>query len=1475
MLNKINKRYLLILAVICILTGNCTLSIDVDDGNAIAAEDDILYVSDGENEGEGTFDNPYNSISKAVNEYNSTVNSEIYIKNGNYVFSEQIELNKDINIVGESKEGTILNGNFETSIFKISKDSVITLTNLTIKNAKDSNSAIVIDSYVYGNLNIDNCAFENNENGVIYHYTYSKGYSISISNSTFSNNKNSKNGGAIYLYSGLSLNISNTLFENNYARFDDKTKSQGGAIYVAGNTNSVAIESCKFINNTASIGSAIAQYCAGDLDIFNSIFINNTSPDINDSCVIYDHQANSKELMLNLKNNTFKNNSLNDKITATGNVKVLYLDKNTRINANDLDKYYGDDYNFKVNLTDLNGNPLPDREIVVTLTNNYDKSITTISNVTNANGIAIIYLKNQKAGKYSVVSQFNGDSTYDDVTTTNTIKIRTENEINVVFNPNSINITEGDSYIVTGLILDEYLQPTDDCDGVTYSISWLKSNGLVTVVEGGSYKVDGNKIVFDIIRCHLETRDEPYIVYFNITDKAASGNVTVSLNKINSSTIDPNIEIIYVSKSGNDETGDATQGNPLAKIQTALTLNNDLGGGKTIMVDEGIFEVSNFNIMGNVTVIGKKSKTVFKQIAGNLGMFEIANRNTVKFVNITFTNGYSTPEPDSLIHVTDVSVLYIENCEFYDNHGFEGGAISVSRQASAYINNSYFHDNDAKISEKVTYIGGAIYVHDPAYLYVANSVFVNNTARDGGAIYLGFGSVADIINSTFEDNSAIITTLREGGGGAIYTRTSFLNITNSTFKHNYADLYGGAIYIEASDLDITDDFDLDVEYPDLEVVIHKSIVIEKSYFENNYVKHGSENKGSAIENAYTSYNSIIMHNSILISLDDYDNYMVLIHNYDENDENHTIDFRNNLWKTNAMAGSPSSPDKVKIVVSTENELIYTGDVIEFTVEFVNSNSYGDISELNESVHDLLLKVIPTIGNVDVSNITIKDNKAKFIYFATTVGSEVISFENVFNHTKCRFNVLDGSNKVNLNHTIDIKVNKTSTITVTFEENVSGNVTISVNDKDYSVEIKDFKAILDIETEPGDYDIKVIYSGDDTYKGFIEKDSFSVEKYGTIISADNISITFNGKFEATLKDADGFVIPGEKINININGTDYEAITDENGIATLDLNLPAVGEYNVITSFDGNKKYNSSQAISKIVIIYTDIELDAQNVVITPVDGSFTVVVTDNNGKALNGVDVSITINGTEYNVKTVNNGQATVDLTDNGLDAGEYIVSVNVLASSVYGASSTTSKITVEKIPAVIKTEDLTVFSSHGEFIAELVDANGKQISNKTLVFELNNKSSEVVTNDKGQAKLSLNLTAGSYKIVVKLKEDKVFEADDSIATINVNSNAVVINAPNITIYSSKCKFTVMLSDVNGNPISSDLIVTINGLSYLVTTGADGSGSINLTLPIGEYQVSTQFRGNNIFNAGNAISTITVLSSIESQDLTRSYKSPCK
>lgn len=1450
MMCNINERVLLIFTVLFFLAiiptsfasdmGNDTISTVVDD--CLTVDDNIIYVNDGDVGGDGSQQNPYNSISAAVEKYNSTENEKIFIKNGNYILSAPIELTKDINIVGESKQGTILDANFASSVFKITEKSKITLTNLTFKNA-DNNAALWID---YGSeISVDNCIFENNLNGAIYHKpTFATNtITLNIADSIFKNNKNKVDGGAIYIYSASTVDIKNSIFENNALPTGESDVSDGGAIYLGGNLEKLCLDNCIFRNNTAIRGSAISQYCGGDLYISNSIFENNTSPGNSkykvNSSVISDRQSNPKDLVLSLDNNVIRNNYLTDDIEVDGKVKIVYPDKNTKITADSVDKIVGDNFNYNIYLTDNNGNPIGGKEISATFTNTLNNNVTVVSNTTNSEGKAVIVLNDFKPGKYKVIASFEGDGTYDDISTNSIVDIRTENEFNLIVNDDYVYYNEGDAYNVVIKVVDEYLMPTNAGNTERFDVYWQNYyNNHTMVLDLNSIWVEGDTFTFDISRCHLITRDIPYVVEFK-SDKLGSVSVTFDMSK-DVSNIDPTLDEIYVStERGDDVNGTGSKDKPFKTINMGLIANNYLGGGKTVNIEEGTYEISTYTVIGNVTIVGQKSKTILKQATGNLGMFEIENENTVKFENITFINGFATPEPEGLIHVCDDSIVYIEGCEFYNNTAIDGSAVSVSTGGAAYINNSYFHDNNAYLNR----IGGAIYV-DRGYLYVANSLFENNIAGEGGAIFLGFPSEADIVNSTFIGNNATGTDSIAGSGGAIFSRSSNFNVYNSTFIENFAH-EGGAIFIDYGDVEIY-----------------------SSYFENNRVK-GTDERGSAVQGSYASFCNLTMHYSVLISDDAANNYYYMVY-IPNQDENHTADTYYNYWKSNSPTSNAGTANRVIIEVIPSNEFIYTGDVVEFEVKFVNYNVDNGTSELDGFVHDYALEVYPKLGEVNQDVIVIKNNEAKFIYSATTIGEEYIAFVNKFNHKTYKFAVGDGSDKVQINSTINVVKNKVSTITVDLDADISENITIRVNDDEYSVAVSNKQATLSINTTPGEYDVRVIFTGNDKYKGFVNEESFVIDKYASYITQKNVTIYYNGKYEVKLTNEDGNPIAGEKLTVSID-KDYAVTTNDEGIAVVNLNLNSVGNYTVTTTFSGTSMYEATTANALIIVEFINIKVVPQeDVVITPLNGEFKVTVTDNDGKPIKGTEVIFDIEGLNATVNTDDKGIATFNLTANGLTVGNHQITATVKSTKVYGAGQGKTTISIVKEKAYLTASNITVFANRGEFKVTLKDDDDNAIVGETILILIADDTFNVTTDKNGVAILNLNLTAGKYDVKVKLQENNVYAAEAIMANINVKEDVVSLIAPDVTLY-SKGKFSVTLMGSDGKGLENEtVIIKIKDQTYGAKTNAIGIASINVDLGLGVYQASVSFLGNDIYKPANTTSNINIVSSIISEDTKRAY-----
>ena len=513
---KINKHYLLILAVICIfilipcsfaeeLNENQTMDVlNLDDSTSdaiVTADNNVIYVDSSTVDGDGSQENPYN-LSKAVSTYDSNVNSKIIMKNGEYTFTEQLNLNKDIVIEGESYNNVILNGNGETSILKASKGNIV-ITNLKFINGYSEygfsdNHASGLQITSVNHILVDNCIFENNANGAL-SASGSKSV-VDVQNSIFDSNfveyDWSGRGAAISAgASDLELNVVNTTFKNNYI---NASITQGGAIYGHTNFESFVFDNCIFMNNTAETGSAIYSYCGGNITVLDTQFINQTPS------VIYDNQINSRYLNLFIKNLTFDSED-DGNIVVAGKVHLVSLENNDKLSGTNINRMdEGDDENYTVTLTDSDDNPIEGKEIIVTLTDYYNQ-VTTLNATTNANGQVTFSMRNQTPGKYKVLAYFKGDDKFDYVETTNVINIRSEEIVNLKMIPDSIKIKEGESYIVTGYIVDAYYEPTSQLSGSMVVVEWYNptKHSLTAAAQ-----IEGSSFTFDIAQCSLKTSDE-------------------------------------------------------------------------------------------------------------------------------------------------------------------------------------------------------------------------------------------------------------------------------------------------------------------------------------------------------------------------------------------------------------------------------------------------------------------------------------------------------------------------------------------------------------------------------------------------------------------------------------------------------------------------------------------------------------------------------------------------------------------------------------------------------------------------------------------------------------------------------------------------------------------------------------------------------------------------------------------------------
>jgi len=318
------------------ITGNSSNFVNAVTQNGvlnIAAQvyDSLTYYvgsSGSDDTGDGSINNPYATIQKAVSDgVSKTLNLTINILPGTIkgIGNVNLTLPNYLNLTITGTKGqSIIDGEGVNWLFIAStmyKDKFITLSNLTVKNAKAmkifSGASQALSGVgiiqTAGNLKIDNCNFTDNIGHVI---SCAEGAYLTLNNSYFARNTN-----AIYSYYGNYIAILNSIFENNTA-VNNATWTGGKSIiyiqdrYRPSSSDRVLDVSTVLIDNVTISGTAgdNTAYVSYGLfikgcnsTILNSKFVNNNLTTA--FAVFAGDTANNLTNCYTLDNCYFKNNT--------------------------------------------------------------------------------------------------------------------------------------------------------------------------------------------------------------------------------------------------------------------------------------------------------------------------------------------------------------------------------------------------------------------------------------------------------------------------------------------------------------------------------------------------------------------------------------------------------------------------------------------------------------------------------------------------------------------------------------------------------------------------------------------------------------------------------------------------------------------------------------------------------------------------------------------------------------------------------------------------------------------------------------------------------------------------------------------------------------------------------------------------------------------------------------------------------------
>ena len=238
---------------------------------------------------------------------------------------------------------------------------------------------------------------------------------------------------------------------------------------------------------------------------------------------------------------------------------------------------------------------------------------------------------------------------------------------------------------------------------------------------------------------------------------------------------------------------------------------------------------------------------------------------------------------------------------------------------------------------------------------------------------------------------------------------------------------------------------------------------------------------------------------------------------------------------------------------------------------------------------------------------------------------------------------------------------------------------------------------------------------------------------TVNGTDVVKMYGNAtQYYATFLDSEGkYLADGTVVKFNINGVMYERkVSGNKGLAKLNINLPA-GEY-VITAMNpvtGEKAANNITVLS-IITENKDITKFYRN------ETQYTVKIIGEDGNVVGaGEPVTFNVNGVFYTRETDEFGIAKLNIN---LPPGDYVITAE------YKGCKVSNDI---KVLNVLTADDISMKYQDGtQFVATLVDGQGKPYAQQTIRFNINGVFYNKVTDSFGQAKLNINLLPGEYII---------------------------------------------------------------------------------------------------------------------------------
>lgn len=747
-------------------------------------------------------------------------------------------------------------------------------------------------------------------------------------------------------------------------------------------------------------------------------------------------------------------------------------------------------------------------------------------------------------------------------------------------------------------------------------------------------------------------------------------------------------------------------------------------------------------------------------------------------------SGTFTELQDKINNADDGSTITLENNYTYDN-SFKGEFISITKNITVDGNG---YTIDAKNASGIFNISATNVV-------LNNIIFVNAVSYNGIGSAIYSNGVLNIINSRFMDSIS-----------PIYSESD-LAIINSSFERNINDYEGGAIYSAGS------------------------LTVRDSNFINNVANYG---RGGAI---YSDGDlTVIACNFIENNILDWDHYGYGVGgSIYSNGVSHVVNssFTGNFAEEGGAIYSDGSL-LVEASNFTDNvahwmgggAIYANGNLTVTTSNFIGNDApdwdhQGNIGGAIYSLSHLNVTFSNFVNNT-AGSVGEKVNNAICAYaaYASIENSTFINNDVVLTKFSSGFDLILNSSAVPIGQSVMISAEF-------YNKDISGNVTIHINGNEKVVDIVNGSANLVLsDLAPGTYLVNVTYPESEYWWESFEFAKFNVFDGSYVIDAQNLVKYYGGpeRFVVYVYDVDGRVISAKRVIINIDGNDYARTTDDDGYASVAINLNS-GKHHAIVKCD-DSSINSSITV-KSTVSGENITKIFRNA--TQYYAKFV----DTEGSILKNTPVWFNINGVFYTRTTDDSGVAKLNIN---LNPGEYIITaINPNSTEMYSNL-------VVVLPNIVENNNLIkYYKNASQYVIKVLDNQGNPVgAGESVTFNINGVFYKRITNETGHAKLNINLDPGEYIVTAYYKDMMVSN------TIDVLS---VIESKDLTMaYNDGSKFEVRILDGQGNPYpAQNVMFNINGVFYNRTTDDSGIAYLNINLMVGEYIITSSYNGLNIPN----------------------------